>query len=457
LRQAVNEDSLLAVAALRGAQAASWKNRIPEALQLAQTALADVTFLPERQVDFARGLAHYLNGRADSAVHWLSQALRRTPDWAEAHMALGEVYQHLLPIAAVPLDSLARQEFAAAARDTGFAPPHFHLAELAIRSHDLDQAKRAVDRFDQFGSASEERMELDLMLACLERREAVDWRTAAREAPLVVLGSAKMLSVAGSFPGCAEDGTRALRAATTDQALNWGAFLLLENLLAIAGRDRAIISLVDSVRDTGLWQATTAYLIGALAGTTRFESKATETVAAMAKVFGPHYEDSLDGGRLLLLGTWYARTGRTADAKRLHARLVRRAASSGNSEARLFADALQAHVLLARGDSDAALIQFQKLAPIAGRDVLLWGYAESLPVERLTEARLLFSRHRYWAALAVAEAFDHPTPIVYLTFLPASLALRYRAAQALGQSETAAGFKERLLVLGRADLFTRGD
>jgi hypothetical protein len=118
----------------------------------------------------------------------------------------------------------------------------------------------------------------------------------------------------------------------------------------------------------------------------------------------------------------------------------------------LRADALAAHLLLARGDSDAALARFGSLTPVARRDYLVWGYTESLPVERLVQAELLLARGRNQEALAVASAFDHPTPVVYLPFLPASLVVRYRASLALSRSEDAARYRDRLAALGRRDL-----
>ena len=143
-RRAVADDSALAVAALRGAQAASWLNDMPEAGSLAQVALHGVTLLPPRMADFTRGLQAYLTGQADSAVHWLTRALQQSPDWTEAHMALGEVYYHLLPTVEEPYDSLAQAEFLQAAADTGFTPPQFHLAEIAIRQGDVGAADKAV-------------------------------------------------------------------------------------------------------------------------------------------------------------------------------------------------------------------------------------------------------------------------------------------------------------------------
>jgi tetratricopeptide (TPR) repeat protein len=448
LRRAVAEDSALALAAVRGAQAASWKSLLPEAAEFVDAALANVALLSDRQAEFTRGLAHYLGGRADSAAYWLTQALTRTPDWAEAHMALGEVYHHLMPAAAAPLDSLASSEFTAAAADTGFAP-QFHLAEIAIRRGDLQLAERAAGRFEGMGGGVDERRELNLMLSCARRKE-VDWASAARESPTAVLSAAKMSSVAGAFPECAEDGSRALLAHTFDEGLHIGAFRLLQGLWGAQGRDSAILALVDSARTAGWWQASSAlYPINALAGLPGFDAKVTESIMALRKYYGVAYEDSLDHDRLLLLGAWYARRGRVAESARLQERLSRQAARTPDLETRLRYDALSAHLLLARGDSAGALRTFERLAPGARRGDLVWGYTESLPFERLVRAELLFSLGRYQEAIVVADGFDHPTPVVYLPFLPASLILRSRAAQALAHSARAAGYRNRLAALDR--------
>jgi serine/threonine-protein kinase len=454
LRRAVAEDSALALAALRGAQASSWKGLLAEAEGFADAALANVALLSGRQAEFTRGLAHYLDGRADSAAYWLTHALARTPDWPEAHMALGEVYHHLMPRADASLDSLARSEFTRAAADTGFAPPLFHLAEIGIRRGELGLAERAADRFRSMGGGVEEHRELDLMLSCARPgREGLEWATAARESPMALLSAAKLLSVAGAFPACVEDASRALLAHTFDESLHQSAFLLLQSLWAAQGRDSAIVALVDSATAAGWWQESSAlYPINALAGLPKFDAKVTEGIAALRQTYGPAYEDSLDGSRLLLLGAWYARRGRVADGARLRERLSRRAESTRDPEARLQYDALSAHLLLARGDSAAALDALQRLTPIARRDFLVWGHTESLPFERLVRAELLFSLGRYQTAIEVADGFDHPTPIVYLPFLPASLALRYRAAQALAQPERAARYRNRLAALDRTGL-----
>jgi hypothetical protein len=302
------------------------------------------------------------------------------------------------------------------------------------------------------GGGLGERRELDLMLSCA-RREAVDWVTAARVSPVAVMGAAKMLSVAGAFPECAEDASRALLANPSAEAFHQGAILLLQSLWAAQGRESAVIALIDSASAAGWWQVSTVlYPIDALAGLPGFDAKVAEGTAALRNAYGAAYEDSLDGGRLLLLGAWYLHRGRMADGVRLEERLSRRAAGPHDPEARLRSDALKAHLLLARGDSTAALIALERIAPVARRDFLTWGYTESFPFERLVEAELLFSLGRYQDAIHVADGFDHPMPVVYLPFLPASLILRYRAAQALNHPARAAGYRRRLAALDRTGL-----
>jgi tetratricopeptide (TPR) repeat protein len=453
LRRAVGEDSLLVVAALRAAQAASWKSLLPEADDFARVALARVELLPDRQAKFARGLVDYLDGKADSAVYWLTRALERTPDWPEAHMALGEVYQHLLPMAAAPLDSLARAEFTLAAADTGFTPPHFHLAELAIRRGDLAGAGSVVHRFDRSGARTEESAELAIMLACARGEKDVDWPAWARTSPMVLLSAAKLLSVAATFPRCTEAASHALLAEPAAQELRRGVIFLLQNLWAAEGRDSAIIALTASPTGPARWQeAIATYLVDVLAGAPQFDPRVRAAVAGLRKNLGARYEDSLDSGTRLLLGTWYARSGQVADAARLQGRLSQQASSTGRPDVKLCAAALAGHILLARGDSVAALSTFERLTPVARRDFLVWGATESLPVERLVLAELLVARRRYRDAIAVAGEFDHPTPIVYLAFLPASLTLRYHAAWGLGQFERAGRYRDRLAALRPGEL-----
>ena len=117
------------------------------------------------------------------------------------------------------------------------------------------------------------------------------------------------------------------------------------------------------------------------------------------------------------------------------------------------ADALDAHITLADGDTVEALRQLQVLVPNAPGPNLVYPW-ESLGLQRLKLAEVLYARGEHAEAYRVATIFDSPgaaSPIQPV-FLPASLALRLRVARALGNQELAERLGERLRVLGREDL-----
>lgn len=445
-RRAVAADSALAVAALRGAQAASWLNDMPEAGALAKAALRHVDLLPPRMADFTRGLDAYLTGQADSAVHWLGLAIRRSPQWTEAHMALGEVYYHLLPAMSGPPDSLARAEFALAAADTGFSPPLFHLAEIAVRRRSPAEAQQTVGDFLRRVKDEGSQAQLGAMLACARGgRRAVEWPKVAGETPLEALRAAKMLTVGATFPGCAEDGFRAVRA-SRDAPIGerWGAFLGLQGLLAAEGRTSELRALVDSAAAALDPSASQLYLLDALAGV-----DVGRDASALAARMGARPTDEVRPFTLWLLGAWRARNGDRAGTDSLRRALSAQPADAPDPWAAHYADALQARLLLLAGDTAGAIAGLGSALGVGRRDALEWSVGESLAADRLLLAELLLARRRPSEAMAVAGLFDHPAPAAFLPFLPASLALRRQAALALGRAGEARGFQERLLALGQ--------
>lgn len=446
-RRAVAADSALAVAALRGAQAASWLNEIPEASALAKAALKDVSLLPPRMADFARGLDAYLRGQADSAVHWLSQTIKRSPEWTEAHMALGEVYYHLLPSVEGPPDSLAEAEFILAASDTGFTPPRFHLAEIAIRRGSPAEAEHAVQEFVGRVQDNASSAQLLTMLACAQKgRQAVEWRGVATAMPLEALLAAQMLAVGGAFPGCAEDG---LRAVFDNRALplghRWGAFLGLQGVLAAEGRITELRRLVDSAVAGGLGLATQLYLLDGLAGV-NVETEAS----AVAQLLDREPRDKTRPFTLWLLGAWHARNGNRAGTDAARAALVARTESRHDPWAARLAEVLSARLTLLDGDTASAIVRLRAAMGAGRREALDWDLAESLAPDRLLLSELLLNRGQAAEAMSVAGVFDHSAPAVFLPFLPASLTLRRRAAVALGRESEARRLQERLVALGHA-------
>jgi serine/threonine-protein kinase len=448
-QRALGEDSALAVAAIRGAQAANWLNDMEETSALSGVALRNLPLLPGRMAPFVRGLDAYGTGQADSAVYWLTQAIQASPQWTEAHMALGEVYYHLLPSTEGRLDSLAAIELKAAATDSGLSPVRFHLAELAIRSGDTTRAKEALEdflRLAQSDASAEERTELELMLGCARGgRKGVEWTKVAAVDPLGVLRAGTMLAGGGAFPGCAEDAFRAVfDIASGSLGDRWGAFLGLQGLLAAEGRTSELRALIDAAIAAGLTLADQLYVLDALAGV-GVEQEATAVGALTSRDrSGKAYPFSL-----WLAGEWGTETGDSAATNAMRDSLAARAAQLNNPAVARFAQALAARMALLRGDTAAAIAGLRPALGAGRREHLDWDLGEPLASDRLLLAELLLARGQLREAISAAAIFDHQAPIVFLPYLPASLELRRRAALALGQKDEARKYESRLAALGR--------
>jgi serine/threonine-protein kinase len=444
-QRAVKEDSALAMAALKGAQAASWENLDSEATTLVGLSLAHAPLLTPRHRTFALGLQAYLQGKADTAVTWLSRALVDDPAWAEAHMALGEVFYHLLPDVPLPLDSVAEAEFARAAQnDSGFAPPVFHLAEIAIRRENRADAHRLFDRFRDFDPDSTRWRPLSLMHTCVtDGVGAVRWRDEVRASPMDVLQAARSLSVGGLQNRCAERGFRALLADPGQPTFRWGAFLGLHGVLASEGRHGELGPLIDSAVARGLGRAPAMYFIDVLVGAP-VAAEAAQTAGMWRQRYGEDY-GGVSVQTRWLLAAWHARRGDSATLVRLRATLLAETARPTSPQ---LARALDGHLALSRGDTVTAYRAFGDLHADGPRALLEWGIVEPLAIERLALAKHALARGEFAEAERLAALFDHPTPVIYLPFVPLSLTIRLRAAEALHRSGMIARFRTRLRRLG---------
>jgi hypothetical protein len=254
-----------------------------------------------------------------------------------------------------------------------------------------------------------------------------------------------MLSVGGSFPGCAEDGFRALfDDSTLSLGHRWAAFLGLQGLLAAEGRTTELRLTVDSAVARGLTVANQLYLLDALAGVA-VEPEAV-VVARELSVAGVTKARPY---ALQLLGSWYAENGDRIGAEAMRNELNRRAVAERDPWLARFAGALEARLTLLAGDTAQAIAGLRQALSAGRREAIDWNPGEPLAPERLLLARLLLKRGEPGEALAIATEFDHPAPVVFLPFLPASLTLRRQAALALGREPDAKRFEERLAALGQ--------
>jgi serine/threonine-protein kinase len=454
--RALGADSAMALAAVKGAQAAAWVNDTGRASALLRVAIQRDSLLPTRYRHFARGWAAEMAGDADSAIVWLERAERAAPGWAEALMGLGETYYHLLPLRP-RLDSLAAAAFnAALASDSGFTPPLFHLTEIAIREGRLSQAQVLFDRFEKARPTPDLLMHLRLMLECSSHGAAsFDWQSASQLAPREVLTAGKALTGAGRGLGCADGAFRSLLALDSSE-YHWGAFMGHHAVLAATGQHGRLIAFVDSTVKQGTVRgAMMAYIFDAAAGLP-VDEQARGVVSFGKNRWGAMYDTlyTRPGAEWLLwiFGVWHSEHGDTATVRILQTALDGVGRTEGGASAQLYAGALRGHLALGHRDTTEAIGRYRALSPVMSEDDLEWDWAGSLAIERLELAETLLARGRYQEARDVASVFDHQGPIAYLVFLPASLAVRYRAAVAMGNREAALAYRKRLIDLGRSEL-----
>jgi len=429
LQRAVAEDSAFAMAALRGAQAASWLSDAELASRLVAVAMVHDSLLAPGHAALARGFAAYLAGAADSAVHWLSRAVELTATGAEAPMLLGEVYYHLLPADWAGDSTSARLFALAVARDTAFTPPLVHLAEMALRAGETRSAGRFITRLRETEPDTTFLRELLLMQRCVGG-SSMDWLAAARTSPTAVSLASHQLAAAGLQTRCAEQAFRATLAVDSAPRSpdRWHAVIGLQGLLGAQGRTADIRTLIaDEVR-RGRAAATLLYVLNNEAGNA-MPDKEAEFVAAVRALSGD------DFGRRPALTQWalalaFARQRDTTRVRAIAASLAHRADSTKVRADSLFARAIAAHRLLLAGDTASALRVLGSLRPSARPPSLIADLFEPLEVERMLLARLLVARGDRVGAMRVATSFDNAQSVASLMFLYESLQIRAKAGDA---------------------------
>ena len=443
-RRAVEQDSLLAIAAVKGAQAASWKARYEEAEQLIAIALKEDSLLPTRYRQFALGLNAYLAGNADTAVSRLRLTIEADPDWSEAWMALGEVYYHLLPSEA-PLDSLAEAAFLTASMtDTTFSPPLVHLTEIAIRDGNVRRADSLIGRLTFDTSDSTLFQQLQLMLACVrDGTSEIDWAEAVSRNVDAVIQAARALSAAAAQPDCAIAGFRAALAIEgVASGRRWGALQGLQGTLLAQQRTEDALSVLLAGLESGIRGAYSLYVFDAVVGFP-FDSQAAEAERIAREGAGEFYEKAQPETRWLL-GVWHASRGNIKQADAILRSLDSLAADDGDERHQLLTRSLAAHVLLAKGDTNEALAYLRDLRPTGPARNLSWSLLDPLPIEQATLATILLAQGDFHGAYRASTIFDHQQPVMYLPYLPTSLAIRLQAAEAMGRPRLAELYRSRI-------------
>jgi tetratricopeptide (TPR) repeat protein len=449
-RDAVRVDSLFGLAAIRGAQAATWNHRPAEAASLIRVAIRQN--LAPRYRHFAVGYEAYLTGQADSAAAEFHRALEVDPELAVAWMLLGEVYTHLLPMTGNP-DSLAEASFEEAQRlDPQATNVLLHLIEIRLRRGEVDRAEPMVQQFLAAHPDTMLAAQVRIMDDCVRRGPGkVDWSRGARAHPLAVLSAGDMLKGGGAqFPCALQAFTAVLEGDTVTGAWGdsrrWTALIGLQSILLAQGRIPETTSRIDSAIARGLGGSSLYLIDGPLAP--ELQDRARNVARQDEVQFGKYFVKCPYPNRLWALGLWADHAGATESVAAIGQELESRTRKSGSAYERAGAHAMAARVALARADSGGALRLFSALlAEGVSGDELTWDLTAPRGSERLALARLLMSRGEFQRALDVAGVFDSSWPIVYTLYLPASLQLRAEAATALHDGASASRYENRLAAL----------
>jgi tRNA A-37 threonylcarbamoyl transferase component Bud32/tetratricopeptide (TPR) repeat protein len=447
-RDAVKADSRFGLAAIRGAQAATWNHRSSEAAAFIGAALR--LPLSPRYTHFAFGYAAYLEGRADSAAAEFHRALAIDPEMTVAWMQLGEVYTHLLPEAG-RVDSLAEDALETAHRlDPRATNVLLHLIEYRLRQGDTSGAAPLVTQFlattsDTATMAAQVRVSD----RCVRDGPAsVSWRDEGAGNALAILTAGHELA-GGARPSCAEAALAAVMRVDTTRAgdLRWFALLELQALLLAQGRTADAVAAIGAAPKAD--DAPRMYLLDG-AVYPAVAARASAAALEYGQRCGRSYTGCASSYLVWQLGVWASQTGQSVLAGAAASELERRARAGGNPDgaraAGILARSAAAHAALVTGDTTTAFRLLEALLEeaVPGGEEIYWNIALPRGLDRLAFARLLSARGDYRRTIAVADVFDSPAPSVYLLYLPESLRVRADAAAALGERSLAESYQARL-------------
>jgi len=277
-----------------------------------------------------------------------------------------------------------------------------------------------------------------------------------RRSPDAVYQASNSLSVGGFQAECARAGWRALldhETATDAEAYNrrFNAALGLQSLLVAEMRYQELRQVLENhIPYADLLRS--LYILNAVAGP-GLQVRAEEAAERFREYYRSEY---VSGASLALflwfLGVWEAHRNEPAAARAIADSVSALARKSGARVDKLLAKSLEARAALASGDSTRAIEILRGLVPTKRRRDPWYPY-ESLGGERLVLAELLYARSDYAEVLRVASSLDAPArPPADLMYLPTSLQIRLKAAEAVDNRTLAERYRTRLAALGRDDL-----
>ena len=455
LNRALARDSALGVAALKGALASTYLQDYSAARRLLDVAIRHEAQLPRHHLALARGLRHYVDGQADSALLSLAEASAVDSTWSEPWMLVAEINHHLMPSSGS--DSATEQSLMTALRlQPGFAPALFHLVEFATRRGEARRARSIMRQIEAADPDSDWTFQADLMVRCaFDGPASIVWAGAVSRASDRVVEVARILGGGAVSVPCARSALQAVLRHDTDTSsihaiYRWSALKGLNYLAMMEGRDSTARALLDSA-STGIRAAVSLHILNAAAGSKASEAVGDSAIRTLTTV--PVNRMSTLRLRYLSLWAWHRGDDARLDSVARRMRIV--ADSTGLGTDRLVLGSAEARLALLRADTATALRLLKSLRPAADPSWITWDLWESAASERLLLAELQLATGDAAGAWATAEAFDSQRSQVQQLYLAPSLHVRLRAAEQLGRGPDRARMEARLRALGRQDLLAR--
>lgn len=438
---AIEHDSLLAVAALKAAQAASWLSMPSEASRFSDIAVREVGLLPAKYATYARALQLYLRGEGNAALTVVRPLVTDDPQWTDAWFLLGETYYHLMPsdVRADSLDVLADSAFRMALwLDPQFTPAVDHLLDLAVRHGNVPRVDSLAPVLKRTLSDSGVKW-LDAVTKCMrDGAESIDPRSLAGAGASGGWNWGETLVFDPARGGCARSAFR-FTLSSPQAARNdlWGAIVGINASLIAAGRDEEAARFVTSPALDSLrgW----ALLFVDAAGGANVQNYTKRKADSLGTAF-----NELPSAQLWLLASWYSLKRDVPALREITHTLDANRDKSHKRLDSLFAAVSSAHLAVALADTAAAVRELRALEPRATLDELVWQPWEAFAGERMLLARLLEARGERVESIRVASQLDAPVAMVNLIYLRQSLILRERASVFLGDGVGAARYRQRL-------------
>lgn len=447
--QALHADSSFALAAFRGAQAASWQHEAARGMALLDS-VAGVA-LPPKSAAFAAGLRAYLSGDADSAVSKFKQAITLDPEFQEAWTQLGETYTHLLPSTGTS-DALVDTAFSTAHRlDPGAANVLYHLIDLRLKAREVPAAKPLLDAYAAGKPDTLYLRHFTLMDRCVNSSgSAGDWNTAAQSSPQALLDAALSLASAERPPVCT--GAMLTALLTTDtakvkEADNRRYFALIGRMTLLIGAGRAADAIGEVEAFYKRWGYGYSVFLYYAGLAPEFATRAMGVVATDSAANGETFTKVRAPNRFWVLGAVSLDAGHREVATAVSKELSHRADSTKAWRDVVFAQNLAARVALSTKDSSTALRMLETIAhtPVPST-ALQWDEAlgTALADSHLRLARLYIARGRFDDAIATADVLDSAWPTVFPAFREEALKIRRDAAQGKSEAALARRYEARL-------------